>query len=291
MGLLMFEIQPWLIIQALIQGLTEFLPVSSTGHLGLGWAALEASGLNTPTTGDQQIIDIALHLGTLMAVVLYFFGDVTRLYSGGLALFTRQSDRPDPRSLLFVRLIVASIPALLIGMLISDFRETYKNDLGLIAATTILFGCLLFVADRFFLPTTRLKHLSLSGAFLIGIMQCFALVPGVSRSGITITAGRFIGLDRESATRFSMLLSIPIILGAGIFGVLELWGRGELALTQTAIWAIFISFLAALGAIHFMMELARRATFTAFVIYRIGLGITIYALLATGWLPSSMVQF
>lgn len=286
----MFDVPAWLWIQALIQGATEFLPVSSTGHLGLSWAILPNLGFSVPRSADQQLIDIALHVGTLLAVILYFMGDVVRLIAGGIALFTHRQDRMDPRSRLFIRIVVASVPALMIGILIADFRSAYKNNLELIAATTIIFGLLMWVADRFFWSTTKLRHLSLRGAFFIGLMQCLSLIPGVSRSGITMTAGRFMGLEREQATRLSMLLSIPIILGAGSFGLIELWNRGELALTQSVIWAALISFLAALVAIHFLMELARRATFTAFVIYRLCLGLIIYAILVFDWLPIYPLQ-
>ena len=149
-GLVMIDIPLWLWLQALVQGVTEFLPVSSTGHLGLGWVLLEAWGFEVPSEGEQQLIDIALHVGTLFAVVAYFFGDLYRIAAGGLALFTRQQGRQDPRTHLFVRLIVASVPAFVLGLFIAEFREGVKNDLSLIAATTLAFGLLLWIADRFF---------------------------------------------------------------------------------------------------------------------------------------------
>ena len=275
----------WLLVQALIQGATEFLPVSSTGHLGLSWALLENWGFSVPSPGNQQVIDIALHIGTLLAVILYFRGDIWRVAHGGLALFTPRYGRLDPGSLLFVRLVVASVPALLMGVLIADLRESYKNDLALIASTTLLFGLLLWIADRFCWSTGKLRHLSLLGAAFVGLLQCLAFIPGVSRSGITITAARFLGLDRSDAIKLSMLLSIPLILGAGLYGGLELWAKGELHLTQSAITAALIAFCAALASIHVLMELAQRATFLVFVLYRVALGLLIYAVLAFDWLP------
>ena len=282
----MFDIPVWLWLQAFIQGITEFLPVSSTGHLGLGWATLEALGFSVPSPADQQLIDIALHVGTLFAVIGYFFGPILQVLGGGIALFMPRKERQDPRTPVFIRLVIASLPALLVGLLVSDFREAYKNDLALIAATTILFGILLWVADRFFWSTNKVRHMSLLGALFVGFFQCLALIPGVSRSGITITAGRFLGLEREEATRFSMLLSIPLILGAGAFGAWELYTSGVRLLTTQAVIAAVLAFLAALGAIHVLMELSRRATFVPFVIYRLCLGLLIYLLLIFDLLPS-----
>ena len=163
----MFDIPLWLWLQALVQGVTESLPVSSTGHLGLGWAGMSLLGLELPPAGDQQLIDIGLHVGTLGAVVVYFFRDIVHLAGGGWALFTPQQGRQDPRSRLFIHLIVASIPAFIAGLLIADFREAYKNDLALIAATTLIFGILLWISDRFFKSTRPLRHMSVAGGGLI----------------------------------------------------------------------------------------------------------------------------
>ncbi len=287
----MFDFPLWIPVQAVIQGVSEFLPISSTGHLGLGWALFDAWGVEVPRPADQQIIDIALHVGTLLAVILYFFGHVGRLIGGAFALFTHQPYRPDPRSLEFVRLAVASAPALVAGLLISDFRAEHKNDLALIAGTTLVFGVLLWVADRFSWAGIKLRNLSLSGAFFVGLMQCLALIPGVSRAGIILTAGRFMGLDREEATRFSMLLAIPIIIGAGLLGGSDLWQRGELVVTTWALVSMAISCLVALGAIHAMMALARRATFALFAAYRVVIGLGLYALLAVEWLPNNSASF
>lgn len=275
----MFDLPLWMWLQSLIQGITEFLPVSSTGHLGLSWALFERFGMDVPSHGEQQLIDIALHVGTLLAVLVYFARDIVQLIAGGLALFRRQEgSRQDPRTRLFLAVFVASVPILLIGAfpLTAALREPIKNSLPLIAATTVLFGILLWAADRFFWATGKLRALSLSGAFFIGAMQCLALIPGVSRSGITMTAGRFLGLEREAATRFAMLLSVPAIFGAGIRGTIGLSESGDLALTGQVLIAAAFSFLAAMAAIHVLMELSRRASYTAFVIYRLALGLAIY---------------
>lgn len=285
----MIDIPLWIIwLQAVVQGITEFLPISSTGHLGLSWSLLESFGFQVPAQPKQQLIDIALHVGTLGAVVVYFFGDLVRVCAGGMALFTSNQSRPDPRSLLFVRLVVASVPAFLMGMLIADFRELHKNNMELIAAMTLGFGLLLWVADRFFWSTKKLRHMSLIGAFFISLMQCLSLIPGVSRSGITITAARFLGLERVEATRFSMLLSVPIILGAGTFATMSLVQDGEFALAGDALLAAALAFLAALAAIHVLMELSRRASFLPFVLYRLALGILIYLALIFDWLPATV---
>ena len=282
----MIEVPIWVWLQALVQGITEFLPISSTGHLGLGWALLEAFGLEVPDPAQQQLIDIALHVGTLGAVATYFFGDLVRIGSGGLALFTSNQPRPDPRSLLFVRLMVASVPAFLVGLLFADFRDIYKNNLEVIAATILLFGILLWVADRFFWSTKKLRDLSLRGALFIGLLQCLSFVPGVSRSGITITAGRFLGLERVEATRFSLLLSVPLILGAGTFAVINLVQSGQFVLARQAALAGLLAFLTALAAIHILMELSKRTNFLPFVLYRVALGLVIYLALIFDWLPA-----
>ena len=282
MGLSMFDLPAWLWLQSLVQGVTEFLPVSSTGHLGLGWALFERFGIDVPSEQEQQLIDIALHVGTLLAVLIYFARDMVQLAAGGLALFLRQEgSRQDPRTHLFLVVFVASMPILLLGAfpLTAEIRELIKNNLSLIAATTILFGILLWIADRFFWATAKVRNLSLLGALFIGAMQCLALIPGVSRSGITITAGRFLGLEREGATRFAMLLSVPAILGAGASGMLKLIATGSLALTGQIIMAATLAFLAAMAAIHILMELSRRASYTFFVLYRLALGLLIYAFL------------
>ena len=284
----MFDLPLWMWLQSLIQGITEFLPVSSTGHLGLSWALFERFGMDVPDPGEQQLIDIALHVGTLLAVIVYFARDMVQLTAGGLALFRRQEgSRQDPRTRLFLAVFVASIPILLIGAfpLTSALREPIKNSLPLIAATTVLFGLILWAADRFFWATGKLRTLSLWGAFFIGAMQCLALIPGVSRSGITMTAGRFLGLEREAATRFAMLLSVPAILGAGAKGAMDLAATGDLALTGQVMIAAGLSFLAAIAAIHVLMELSRRASYTAFVIYRLALGLAIYLFLIFDGVP------
>ena len=214
----MLDFPAWLWLQSLIQGTTEFLPVSSTGHLGLGWALLERFGMGVPQPDEQQLIDIALHVGTLIAVIVYFARDLVQVAAGGVALFMPQpTSRQDPRTRLFLYVFLSSVPILLIGAFppLAEWREPIKNNLPLIAFTTLIFGLLLGIADRLSWATGKLRDLSLWGAVFIGFMQCLALIPGVSRSGIVMTAGRFLGMEREAATRFAMLLSVPAISGAG----------------------------------------------------------------------------
>ena len=278
----MFDLPAWMWLQSLIQGITEFLPVSSTGHLGLGWALFERLGMDIPPENEQQLIDIALHVGTLFAVIVYFARDMVQLTAGGLNLFSRQEvSRQDPRTRLFLAVFIASMPILLIGAfpLTAAMREPIKNSLPLIAATTVLFGLLLWAADRYSWATGKLRGVSLWGALFVGLMQCLALIPGVSRSGITMTAGRFLGLEREAATRFAMLLSVPAILGAGGRGAVDLAYAGDLALTGQVLIAALLAFVAAIAAIHVLMELSRRASYLPFVLYRLALGLAIYLFL------------
>lgn len=275
----MFDLPLWLWLQSLVQGITEFLPVSSTGHLGLGWGLMEHFGLTEMTRENQQLIDIALHVGTLLAVMVYFIRDLWQVLAGGLALFTPASSRQDPRSHLFITLLIASVPIFLMGILFAEARDEIKNNLALIAATSILFGILLWVADRFFWSTNKLRDLGYGAAVFLGLMQCLALIPGVSRSGITMTAGRFLGLERVEATRFSMLLAVPAIFSAGTYGAIQLARQADVTLNMQAFLAALLAFLAALAAIHVLMELSRRTSYLPFVIYRLALGLAIYAYL------------
>ncbi len=249
-------------VLSVVQGITEFLPISSSGHLVLvpfftGWS-------------DQGLLmDIAVHMGTLGAVILYFWRDVFRMIGGLLLLFT---GRLDPWGKVGLLVILATLPVIAAGVLLKEHVETVFRSVTVIGWTTLGFGIALFVADRVGMTVRRTEHLTWLDALFIGLAQVLALIPGTSRSGITMTAGRLLGMERTEAARFSMLLSIPTILGAGVLAGMDLAERGDVQLTHDAVVAAGLAFLSALVAIWAMMAWLRRASFTPFVIYRLLLG-------------------
>ena len=253
-----------IIVLAAVQGITEFLPVSSSGHLILvpvvtGWP-------------DQTlIIDTAVHVGTLGAVLIYFWRDMWSMLGG---LWSLLRGRANPGARLFGLLVLATIPVVVVGGLISylDADEALRS-VQVIGWTTLGFGLVLYAADRFFMTIRRLEQMRVGGAIAIGLAQVLALVPGTSRSGITMTAARILGFERRDAARFSMLMSIPAIAAAGALKGLELYQSGDAQMTGDAVAVAILSFGIAIVAIALLMAWLRRASFTPFVVYRIGLGV------------------
>lgn len=257
-----------IIILALIQGLTEFLPISSSAHLILpsqilGWS-------------DQGLaFDVAVHIGTLLAVLLYFRRDVLSIAQGWLT--TGFSRHPDEQGRLGWYVILATIPAGLAGLLADDFIEAHLRSTLVIACTTIGFGILLGVADRYRDESRGLAELTLKAALIIGVAQMFALIPGTSRSGITITAALFLAFNRESAARFSFLLSIPLILAAGGLKTLELMGS-DLPVDWFAIaLGVLVSAVSAWICIYYFLAFIHRIGMMPFVVYRLILGALLLA--------------
>jgi undecaprenyl-diphosphatase len=251
-------------VLAVVQGITEFLPISSSAHLILvpaitGWA-------------DQGLaLDVATHLGSLVAVLVYFRRDALQMMreAAGRAV------EPARRSLL-LKVAVATVPVVLAGFALKGMVETTLRDALVIAWMTIVFGVLLYLADRN-RGTRTVGEMGLRDAALIGVAQALAIIPGVSRSGVTMTAARFLGYSRPEAAHFSLLMAIPTILAASALIGLELQAeRGRLL--DPDLWiAAALSFIAALLAIALMMEWLRRASFTPFVVYRLLLGVVLLA--------------
>ncbi|MGB1548642.1 MAG: undecaprenyl-diphosphate phosphatase [Alphaproteobacteria bacterium] len=262
-------------ILALVQGITEFLPISSQAHLiltskGMGW---QDQGL---------LIDVALHVGTLAAVLLYFWRDVWRMTKGmGHAL----NGTMDSGARLALQVILATLPVVVAGYFLIDHADRLRDPL-IIGWATLGFGVLLYLADRVGLRIRRIEHMSFGGAFIVGLAQIGALVPGASRSGVTMTAARMLGFEREDAARFSLLLAIPAIVAAGTLESIRLYEMGDVTLTQNAMVAAGLAFLSALAAIALMMSWLRRASFTPFVLYRVVLGGGLIAFVYWGVLPS-----
>lgn len=258
-------------ILAVVQGITEFLPISSSAHLILTWEALDAlqvKGL-AQSEADRLILDIAVHVGTLAAVGLYAWRELGHMACGMASLAL---GRWTPGARLAALLVVATLPLVAAGWLLMDSVSGLLRDMRVIAWTTIGFGILLYIADRSTLTLRRIEHMTFGAGFLIGLSQVLALVPGTSRSGITMTAGRFLGFERVEAARFSLLLSIPAIIAAGTLAGYDVYRSGNAALGYTALLAAGLAFATALLAIVLMMGWLRRASFTPFVVYRILLG-------------------
>lgn len=266
-------------VLALVQGITEFLPVSSSGHL-----VLVPVLFRWPDQG--LIIDVAVHVGTLGAVVIYLWRDLWAM-TVGLTRLLR--GRRDPGATLAFYLVAATVPVVIAGYLLHRYRPEGIRDLAAIGWATLGFGIVLYVADRFGMTLRRVEHLRFSDALVVGLAQVLALVPGTSRSGITMTAARVLGMERPEAARFSMLLSIPTIVGAGILEGHDLYKSGDAELTLAAGFACGLAFVTALIAILAMMAWLRRASFTPFVVYRILLGLFILALVY-GLLPGFAAQ-
>jgi undecaprenyl-diphosphatase len=260
----------WLqiVVLAVVQGITEFLPISSSGHLILvphvtGWP-------------DQGLaIDAASHLGTLAAVLIYFWRDVWRLITGFFRLVGGRRDASgqlDPWGRLAVYIIIGTIPVVIVGFLIDRYVGEGLRKLEIIAWTMPIFGIVLYLADRFGLTLKRLGDLRLPHAIIIGCAQSLALIPGISRSGITMVTARLLNFERAEAARFSFLLSIPASTAAGLLESYKIYEGGDVAVLHDAILIVLLTALAGLGAIAFLMAWLKRATFTPFVIYRLLLG-------------------
>lgn len=251
-----------LVVLAMVQGITEFLPISSSGHLVLvpaltGWP-------------DQGLaLDVAVHMGTLGAVILYFRRDVATMAIGALSLCRL---RWNASAKLFTLVAAATIPVVIGGLAFKLLAGDALRSVEVIAWATIGFGILLYVADRVGHTGSRVEKMGMRHALIIGMWQILALIPGTSRSGITMTAGRFLGYDRTESARFSMLLSIPTILAAGVLLGVDVVKADDFHLgVDVALGAAF-AFVSALAALIVMMRWLKHQTFTPFVIYRLGLG-------------------
>ncbi|MEM9423005.1 MAG: undecaprenyl-diphosphate phosphatase [Pseudomonadota bacterium] len=261
-----------LIILAIVQGLTEFIPVSSSAHLIL-------APLMVDSWGDQgRAIDVAAHVGSLGAVMLYFRKDTANLIYGGVdAALLRKTENAQ----LFWLLAVATAPLVVFGgiLAVSGLADTLR-DPRVIGASSIIFGVLLWIADR--RPITQTTPPNGWRAVLwIGAAQALAAIPGTSRSGATMTAARWLGFDREQSARFSMLLAIPAIAASGLYETLKMISDGGEAPIGAAILVAIFSFVAALLAIDVFLKLTKRISFTPFVVYRIGLGLLLFALFSS----------
>ncbi|MEM8978085.1 MAG: undecaprenyl-diphosphate phosphatase [Pseudomonadota bacterium] len=253
-----------LFLVAVIQGLTEFLPVSSSGHLIL---LPNLTGLQ-----DQgQAIDVAVHVGTLFAVVLYFWRDVRTILVGLPRLFTYQ--RKSPPAQLALLMIIATIPVVVLGLILKlTGIDDMMRSTAVIGWTMIIFGIVLWWYDTKSPEVLTGNEWNLRHAIIMGLWQAVALIPGTSRSGATITGARALGYNRHAAAKLAMLMSIPTILASGTLLGLEVAGEANAELARDAAIAAVFAFFAALASLIFMMRLLKSVSFTPYVIYRIILG-------------------
>ena len=260
-----------IIVLAVVQGVTEFLPISSSGHLILipaltGW----------PDQG--QFVDVMVHLGTLLAILIYFWRDVWKLILGTIELF---KGRITDDGRLAIYILLGTIPAVLFGLVLEsfDFPDLERN-VAVVAWNTILYGILMLIADMLRPQFRTMKDITLGMALFIGFAQALALIPGTSRSGVTITAGRFLGMTRPDAARFSFLLGIPAIGAAGALKLIEALRAGE-SITPGTFECAALTFVAGLAAIAFLMAVLKRVSLLPFVLYRMVLGGFLLAMLYT----------
>jgi undecaprenyl-diphosphatase len=265
------------LIMGIVQGLTEFLPVSSSGHLILvpylfGWDDAFITSL---------AFSVMLHLGTLIALLVYFRADWLRIIPAGFAALRHRSFDGDPDRKLAWLLVAASIPAAVVGFLFSDIFETTIREPALVVVTLVVGGVILFVADAVGPETRRVEDVTFPIATGIGAAQALALIPGISRSGISISAGRFAGLDRPSAARFAFLMATPITAGAIVFEARKLL-TGE-AGVEIEVGALVVglvaSMVAGFAAIHFMLRYLRTRSLRIFVWYRFALAAIVVVVL------------
>ncbi len=253
-------------IFSVVQGITEFLPISSSGHLGV---------LNIFFGTQQELhltMELAVHFGSVFAVIIYFWQDVYKMIR---AKISKSSDDYQAETL-FNRLVITSIPLIVIGGAVELFWEDgWRNSLILIGWTTIIFGILLLFMDKMGLTIRKISHLKNVDVIILGLAQCIAIIPGVSRSGITMTFARGLGMERSEAAKFSMLMSIPVLLVSGSYTMLKVILSDNHALTINVFVAAVFSFITALLVIRALMWWVKSSSFLPFVIYRVIAGIVI----------------
>jgi undecaprenyl-diphosphatase len=264
------------IILGIVEGLTEFLPVSSTGHLTIAEKMMGLSVDDPAVTAYTAVIQ----MGAILAVVVYFASDIWRIakaWAQGLV-------KPDLRGTQDHRMgwyvIVGSIPIGIVGLLLKDFITGPLRSLWVVAIALIAWSAVMVYAEKRARQTRGEKDLSLRDSIVVGLVQCIALVPGVSRSGATISMGLLIGLDRVAATRLSFFLSIPALLAAGLFELKDALG-GDIGIGQTVVGTV-VSFLVAYASIAWLLRFVAGNSIAKFVPYRVGLGLLLIVVLATG---------
>lgn len=249
---------------SLLQGITEFLPVSSSGHLIL-------FSKFTPFPDQGAAMDVALHIGSIFAVLIYFAPTLWEMLKDLFKAKFLPNTKIEGVQLFYL-LLVATLPVLFCGMMLKYFGTSWLRSTKLIGWNILIYALILWLMDTWSVAVRKIRNLEYKDAVFIGLAQCLALLPGTSRSGITITMCRFLGMERREAAKFSMLLAIPAILAAGILAGIELWQNGDIAQITNACSAVGYSFIFSLGAIFILIQWLKKWSFLPFVIYRIVLG-------------------
>lgn len=257
------------IILGIVQGLTELLPISSSAHLNiipwiLGWDKIPEF------VSSFEGFDVALHFGTLLAIVLFFFKDWIELIKGGYKLAIKKEKSTQGR--MFWYIVLATIPGGIIGFLLDHFLEDALTKPIIIAIALIVMGIILYIVDKNAKSNTKYEEMSLKQTFLIGFSQALAFIPGVSRSGITMTTGRLMGVDRESTAKYSFLLSTPIVFAATLYKL------KDFVFSVPFFIGILVSFLVGILVIKFLLQYLKKGSFKFFAVYRVILGIIIITL-------------
>jgi undecaprenyl-diphosphatase len=275
------------IVLGIVQGVTEFAPVSSSGHLILvpwlfGWTFVAANPELNKT------FDVALHLGTFAGALVYFWSDIVAYVKAWVESLRRRQIRGTDERLAWL-LILGTIPGIIAGVAFENVIEDKLGQPWLIAVALAVGGIVLYLVDRYASTERTLPDLGVRDSVTIGIAQALALQPGVSRSGITITTGRALGIGRESAARFSFLLSLPIIFGAGVYKGVKLVGTGlPPGMAAPFLWGMAAAAVSGFLTIWWMLGYLRRRDFAIFVVYRLAVAAFIFVLIATGARPATI---
>ena len=252
------------LLLGMVQGLTELLPISSSAHLFLiPWAF----NWEVP-----EWFDVALHFGTLLAITLFFFKDWMALIKG--AIKSAKGEK-NTEGRMFWYIVLATIPGGIIGFLLDHYAQDLLTNPIIIASFLIIMGIILYLADKYSKTETKYEDMSLKQTFLIGLSQALAFIPGVSRSGVTMTAGRMLGVERESVAKYSFMLSAPIVLGATVYKL------KDFVFNFPCIIGVLTSFIVGILVIKFLLDYLKKGSFKVFAIYRIILGIIVLIMATT----------
>lgn len=269
------------VVLGIVQGLTEFLPISSSAHLAI---VPQLLGWQDPGAAYTAVVQI----GTELAVVLYFWRDIWTIGSGWVRGVFSVAARREPEWRMGWFIIIGSTPIVILGLLLEDLIDREFRNLWFIGTSLIVLGLVLGLAERVGRKTKPIADLSTRDAILLGLAQACALVPGVSRSGATISMGLFLGYERQAATRYAFLLAIPAVVGAGVYKLKDIPGGENAYGTMPTIVGTAVSFVVGLAVIHWLLKYVSSHSYTPFVIYRVALGSLVLILLAAGVLTGAV---
>ncbi len=263
------------IVLGIVQGLTEFLPISSSAHIRIASAF---AGWGDPGAAFTAVTQI----GTEIAVVLYFRKDLIRIAKAWFASLPARKWPTDPDARMGWLVIMGTLPVVILGLFLESPIDSAFRDLRLIGCTLIVFGLLLGWADRVSRSDRELTDLTVKHGLIYGFAQAMALIPGVSRSGGTITAGRLLGYSREAATRYAFLLALPAVFGSGVYKLKDIGGADQATGWGPTIAATIVAFFVGYAVIAWLMQYLKTRSYAPFVVYRVALGVLLLVLVFTG---------